>query len=300
MKKAIFFLNLILLISCARDNDDKVVTNQLKKRVVLLESYDSNKGTTFVSDSVIETYENKMIVRKDHYFKTQSDSPYISRFDSYEYNANNYLIKSNSYNDINLNENYATTNYQYNEDGNIKNIVYNRFNPSNFSTTLSNTTTHFEYVFDTINRYVIDHMNNDNIIKSDKYIVYGNLESISENNNWIHRFDSLNDRNETNCLGNDCNTYYNKLYVYENIRNPLIKNIFGNDLNNFIIRTSFEYYYLETARKRLTKILSIYPTLEKNGEVVEFNYIFDNNNRLIEIYTTGSYLTKDIIKYYYE
>ena len=303
MKKTIFFLNLILFISCNKNNDNiddniKVVSNELKKRVLLLESWDPSV-TSYVSDSIIEFYENKIIIRKDHYLKSNKDALYIGRFDTYEYNTNNYLIKVNHYNDINLNENYATSNYYY-DHGNIKNRNYNRYNPSNFSNTLVNYTTHFEYTLDTINRYDINHLNNNAVENSEKHIVYGGLDSINTDNRWMYIFDNLKDINKTSCLGNDCNESYNTEYTYKNIREPLIDNIFGNDLNTFLIRVPFKYYYLEISRKQMTKISWIYPTNDRNGNTREYNYSFDEDNRLIEMYTGGTFAANDIIRYYYE
>lgn len=297
MKKIIFFLIPVLFISCTND-DNEFVSNELKKRVVLLERHDPSVGS-YIADSIIESYKNKMIIGQEHYFKLNIDSTYKSRFETYEYNTKDYLIKISHYNDVNLNENYAITNFNY-ENGNIKSRIYNRFSPSNFSNTLVHSTTHFEYDIDTINKYDIIHSNNDALESSEEFIVYGSLDSIRKNNRRMYVFNNLNDINETYCWGSDCDNDADSQLTYRNEREPLIKNIFGNELNMFLIRSPFKHYYIETSKKWMTRAQSFFPRIERNGRVVNYIYSFDENNRLVEFYTSEISSTKDIIRYYYE
>ncbi len=298
MKKIITFLCFVTLLSC--NNDDKlVISDDLIKRVILLESYDPYVSS-YVSDSIIESYNNRVIVRKDHYLKLNKDASYVGFFQTYEYNAQNILIKTKSYNNFNLSEYYASSDYYYNEDDGIEKIEYNKFNSSNFSSTLANYTIHFDYQLDTVKSYQINHLNNDAKKDLKAYVVYGNLDSISLDNKWMHLFDSQNDLYAINCMGNDCDTYYNAKYEYGNNREPLINNIFGNDLNLFLLRSPIEHYNLERARKYTEKVLSVYPTSDRNGDTRRFNYTFDENNRLIEVNTSGTFAANDIIRYYYE
>ncbi|MFY0630727.1 MAG: hypothetical protein JXR05_10120 [Flavobacteriaceae bacterium] len=300
MKKIILFLSLISLISCHKSDLQFAVSNDLQKRVIIIEGYDPYV-TSYVSDSIIEYYQNKMILRKESYLKLNINAPYISTFSTYEYNANNYLVKIKNYNDIGLSDHYATSDYLYNESNKIAQVVFNRFSPSNFSNTLINNSTRFEYISDTIKTYSINHLNNDMSTNLKQYVVYGNLDSIQADNKWMYIFDNQNHLDKINCVGNDCDTYYNQQYSYESNREPLINNMYGNDLNLFLLRQSTKYYWLETAKKYTSQILYIYPTPDRNGEVRQFNYIFDENNRLIEMNTTGgTFAANDFIRYYYE
>ena len=80
----------------------------------------------------------------------------------------------------------------------------------------------------------------------------------------------------------------------------IITNSYGNDLNTFLLGSPVKYNGMEVARKYMDEVSSFYPNIQRTGNYKKFNYVFDEDNRLIEVFTTGSSVTNDIIKYYYE
>ena len=300
MRKIIFIFISSLLIYCCNNDDSSPATNDIKKRVITLESYNSNLSNSFISDSIIEYYDSKKIIRKDVYYKSSNNNPYISVFNIYEHNGDNLLTRIKSHTDINLTNHYRTIDYNDNYD--IQNVVSNKFSTSNLSSTLFNKTIHYEYILDTIKNYSIDHLNNDFREDLKTYITYGNLDSINSNNDWMYIYDNQNDITAINCLGNNynCNETYEILNEYGNNREPLIDNTYGNKLNLFLLGSQATYGTIENTKRYLNKVHSIFPTPERNNNVRIYNYIFDEDNRLIEVYTTGTYLSIDRIKYYYQ
>lgn len=299
MKGIIFCLIALLYFSCS-DTSEVLTSNNLTKRVLLLESYDQSlQSGSYVSDSIVEYYENKLIFRRDHFYRRYND-PFIGFYRTYIYDQNNVLLTIDGYNDTAVSEHYLSVNYSYNNDNNIQEIHSRKFMASNFSDNLYDITKYYEYDSDTIRTYSIDHLDSDTREDLKTYIVYGSLDSINEDNKWNYVFDNQIDLEEINCIGDDCDTYYNKEYRYEDNREALISNMFGNDLNSFLLSSSFKYYNIELAKKYMDTILDIYPTNERNGNARKFNYRFDADNRLTEIRTSGSYATSDIIRYYYD
>ena len=295
IKRILILLTLLWVFSC--DNNEEFVSfDGLQKRVILLESFDS-QITTFVSDSIIEYYENRLIVRKDHYYKLAINAPFTALFQTYQYDRQNNLLKQiKSYNDFSLSDFYAISDYYYNEDNNITKISYDKFNPSNISSQLNNITTHFEYEENNIEKYSIDHLDNDSREDLKSYVVYGNIDSVKVDDKWMYIFDNQNDISNINCV-NDCLEYANSKYTYKTTRESIITNSYGNDLNTFLLGSPVKYNGMEVARKYMDEVSSFYPNIQRNGNYKKFNYVFDEDNRLIEVFTTGSSVTNDIIKY---
>lgn len=161
MNKLPLFLIFILFISCNEDSNEilgseevnEIFSNELVKRVLILESFN---GSTFGSDSIIEYYENKMMLNREYYYKVYQDDPYRRVFTTYSYNSDNYLIEENYFNDKELQDHFGATEYTYNANGNIKSHITNKFRPGNYSDDLYNRSTSFEYNEDTIIKSVID------------------------------------------------------------------------------------------------------------------------------------------------
>ncbi len=299
MKNVILCLVFLSLISCNNDDVNTLsISNNLKQRLVLVES-SVNAYPPYTRDSIIQYYENKFIVRQDFYQKPDADSPYIGYYLAYHYNEDNYLVSINFYNDNSLNDHFATRNYTF-INGAIHQVHYNKFNASNFSNILIDRTTHYEYRMDTISRYDINHLDNESVSNEYTYIAYGDLDSLSINNQIMYYYDDNNDFSESKCIRDDCTDYSNIKYEYGDTREPMVENLFGSELNSIIINSPVSKYHVETVKKYMTYNYTYFPFIERNGENFRYNYVFDDDDRLEEIQASGTLRRDYIIKYYYE
>ncbi len=123
--------------------------------MLIFESYDPYGS--YVSDSIIEYYKNKLIISKDYFRRLGKGDSYIPIFRTFDYNQDNLLIKINSYNDFNLNDHNFSTAYFYNKDNSIQKISSQKFKASNLFNNLYNKISYYEYKNDTIRTYHIDH-----------------------------------------------------------------------------------------------------------------------------------------------
>ena len=298
MKKLLFLFSLLLFFSCERMEMN--ISNDLKSRVLLISSYDP-VVTSFVSDSIVEYYENKKIVEREYYWRQNLDDDFIGVFRTYEYNESNLLSKIRFFNDKDFLDEYATLEYRYDTQGAIQKIAYDKFAASIVSDNLSRTSNNFEYEADTIKRISVDHLDNDAITGTKNYIVYGDMDSIFLLDRFTYVFNDQKDLILVNCTGMECDDTDTKSFrEYGDPREPLIDNILGSKLNLFIVGDPIRYFNFEISDYFQTQSYFIYPNIQRNGESRVYNYIFDENDRLIEMRTTGSYAANDVIYYYYE
>lgn len=297
MKKLLYFLGVVLLFSCSKNEVEEIpaVSNNLKQRVVIINSFNG-----YVSDSIVEHYSKKMLSKVDSYVKTSATTDYIPFHYTFEYNDKNMVSKVKYYNDKALTQHYATIDYFYNADDRITKVTLNRFSPSNLTNKPSHNSTFFELSQNTLISYRIDHLDGDSRKDLNTYVIYGNIDSVQSNNKWISIFDNENDITNVNCIGNDCDTYYNAVYKYQSNREPLVTNIYGNSLNTFLLGYPSKYLRLEYSKKYTYQVQSLYPNNNRNGNTREFSYIFDENNRLIKVEIGGTFATTNEIRYYYE
>ncbi len=297
MKRTIFFLILILCISCKKN--EVLHSNNLKKRVILLESYDSSGS--FLSDSIIEFYKNKLIIEKKHFLKVDKESSYVLFYQNFEYNEEKLLTKVNTYNDVDLNDISSTTEYSYNGENNIQKIEYKKIRPSNLSDDLYNSKYDYEYISDTIKVYFETNKFNSLTTREEAYVVYGKIDSIfSKDSNTMTLFNEYNDPYRTKYLGapNDTFFSYQTDVLYGENRQAIMSNSLGSKVNMFLIKDKpFRFYNFELSNN-YTK--EYFYKGNRADNFTKFNYIFDENNRLLEVETSGTIAGNAIIKYYYE
>jgi hypothetical protein len=294
---------LIIFFSCNNDDDsNEPPSSDLIKRVATFET-DFNAPYVFALDSVIEYIENKKVIRKESYHRTGYDASFIVSFTVFNYDSDNNLIERKNYTDINTTNHYSNIIYNYNENNEILSTVQNKFAPSNYGSTLYHTTKHYEYILDTIKTYSIDHLDNDFREDLTTYITYGNLDSINDNNDFMHIFDSQNNLIARNCLGNnyDCEETYNGLFQYGNSRELIVENPFyNNKVNLFLLGQPTFLGHWDYYTNYIDIVSSVYPTPERNNEYTYYNYIFDDNERLIESYSSSVGTTTRRVRYYYD
>jgi hypothetical protein len=301
MKKTFFLLTLISLLSCNNDDDDDDIyfSNELKKRVLLIESYDPYV-TSFVSDSIIEYYEDRLIVRRDYFAKQDKESGYVPYFNDFEYDMNNLLIKVNYYNDDDLSEKSSTLKYSYNGDNSIRKIEFQKTSPSNLSEGLYSFTYDYEYKSDTIKLLLFSSRNNQISNAEITYVVKGNLDTVfSVESNTMYLFNEQNDLYKTKYLGKASDQYfsYETNIRYGDNRQTLITNFFGTKLNAFIAYNPIIFNSFELSDSYTEEY---YYKGDRADNFRIFNYTFDENNRLSEVKTSGSFAANQTIQYFYE
>jgi len=294
---------LALLFSCKKDTMN--MTDPLKKRVVIIEDFifpaAPSGETKYVADSIVEYYDNKRIIDREFYTREEYDADFDSVFMRYEYSAQGLLSKVRFYNDLGQEDDYALQTYSYNGQSEIEDITYEKFSSSNLSDNLSHTSTSFNYVANTIERTKVNHLNNDSIIGSNQFVLYGNIDSIYLPDTYAYNFDNQDDLSSIICTGSNCDSLtINWYYEYGSSRVPLVENSFGSRLNLFLAGEPFVYHNFEISEKYLQKRYYNYPYVLRNGNTRVYEYIFDDEGRLTEAIAGGSYSFGHVVRYYYE
>ena len=268
----------------------------MKNRLVLLHSH----GTygSFVSDSIIEYYENKLIVRADLYRRWSEEGAYKQLYLTYNYNKDKLLTQRNLFTDSNLTNLYSTITYWYNKDMEIQKINSDKFKVSNISDKLYNWTMFYEYKSDTIKVYKVDHLDNDKRSEGATFKIKGSLDSIINlASNYLYIYDNQNDITKTEYLGDSLDVWsWQQDYTYGNEKQPVMNNFFGNRINLILIPEPIPYYTMELSNKYLE---SVFIHTHRTNNIISYEYLTDANLRPLELRREGTFYRGDVIKYFY-
>lgn len=297
MKRVLIGVLVLFFMSCS-EGESVFHSTRLKKRVLLIESYDPNVSS-FLSDSVIEHYKDKFITKRAYFRKFQLDDEFIPFYDAFTYNKKGILVENSTYNDKNLKDRFATKKYSYDEHDRIRKIVSEKTSPSNLSPILSNSITNFEYNLDTIRVHRTYTRNGETTNFQKTYVIKGNIDSIKiVEDNTVVLFNDKKDIYETRYLGDPNDTYfaYQTEIKYDGHKESLISNFLGNKLNAFLIEQSpINFFTFELSNNFVNQY---YFKGVRADNVRRFNYVFENG-QVSEVTTSGSFADNFTIKYYY-
>lgn len=298
MKNLFYIVLVIISLSCSSDADiENNVSNNLKNRLLLLKSY--GQYDFYVSDSIFEHYENRLIIKEEHFIKPWEDGPFYPYISVFEYNQNNLLDKEKLYVDLDTKEIIQTNTYYYNSDLSIEKVEYQRSKPSNLINNLFHYSYYYEYNSDTVKKYKINHLNGENKENEVIYVVKGDLDSIINiTSNYLYLFDKQNDLYKVKYLGDSLDVWsWQTDTYYGNEREPLIENFIGSKLNQFLMPDPIRYYDFELTNKYRE---SIFIHTHRTNEFIKYNYLFNAENYLpSEVSKGGTFYPGDVIKYFY-